>query len=133
MKAALQEAEEAESEENGVKRVRDAKGREILSEAEKAQKDERDRKRAAEVIYFSFFMHCFDTHDGRRKQLREGSESKNSLITWSGSLASLQNPRQVRMMRMLPQVGGRYANSRQSKSILLSYITHILTMLLLGS
>lgn len=56
MKAALQEAEEAEGEENGVKKVRDAKGREILSEAEKAQKDERDRKRAAEVDY-SFRLH----------------------------------------------------------------------------
>jgi DnaJ-class molecular chaperone len=53
MKAALQEAEEAESEESGVKKVRDAKGREILSEAEKAQKEEKDRKKAAEVGYLS--------------------------------------------------------------------------------
>jgi DnaJ-class molecular chaperone len=55
MKAALQEAEEAEAEEGGTKRPRDAKGREILSEAERAQKDERDRKRAAEVSYFFMF------------------------------------------------------------------------------
>jgi curved DNA-binding protein CbpA len=55
MKAALQEAEEAESEE-GAKKLRDAKGREILSEAEKAQKEEKDRKKAAEVICFSSFV-----------------------------------------------------------------------------
>lgn len=48
MKAALQEAEEAEGEESDVKRVRDAKGREILSDEEKAQKEERERKKAAE-------------------------------------------------------------------------------------
>jgi hypothetical protein len=34
MTATLQEAEEAESEENGVKKVRNAKGCEILSEAQ---------------------------------------------------------------------------------------------------
>ena len=55
MKAALQEAEEAVGEENGTKKPRDAKGREILSEAEKAQKEERDRKKAAEVIHFFYF------------------------------------------------------------------------------
>lgn len=48
MKAALQEAEEAEGDENGPKKARDSKGREILSEAEKAQKEEKDRKKAAE-------------------------------------------------------------------------------------
>ncbi|GLB43009.1 putative dnaJ-domain-containing protein [Lyophyllum shimeji] len=47
MKAALQEAEEAEGEDDG-KRLRDAKGREILSEEEKAAKEERERKKAAE-------------------------------------------------------------------------------------
>lgn len=51
MKAALQEVEEAEGE-GDVKRVRDAKGREILSEEEKAKKEERDRKKAAEVSSF---------------------------------------------------------------------------------
>jgi len=59
MKAALQEAEEAEGEENGAKKPRDAKGREILSEAEKAQKEEKDRKKAAEVIYSSFVVFWF--------------------------------------------------------------------------
>lgn len=49
MKAALQEAEEAEGDENGAKKLRDSKGREILTEAEKTQKEEKDRKKAAEV------------------------------------------------------------------------------------
>ncbi|KAF9458099.1 X-domain of DnaJ-containing-domain-containing protein [Collybia nuda] len=48
MKAALQEAEDAEGDDDGVKRVRDAKGREILSEEEKALREEKDRKKAAE-------------------------------------------------------------------------------------
>ncbi|KII84729.1 hypothetical protein PLICRDRAFT_146200 [Plicaturopsis crispa FD-325 SS-3] len=49
MKAALQEAEDAQAEEEGGKKVvRDAKGREILSEEEKARKEEKDRKAAAE-------------------------------------------------------------------------------------
>ncbi|ESK98220.1 chaperone regulator [Moniliophthora roreri MCA 2997] len=47
MKAALQEAEEAEAEGDG-KKLKDAKGREILSEEEKAKKEERDKKKAAE-------------------------------------------------------------------------------------
>src|ERR1700749_2045984 len=45
MKSALQEAEEAEEE----ARPKDAKGREILSPEEKAKKDEKERKKAAEV------------------------------------------------------------------------------------
>ncbi|KAG7099542.1 hypothetical protein E1B28_001376 [Marasmius oreades] len=47
MKAALQEAEEAENDGEG-KRLKDSKGRDILSEEEKAKKEERDRKKAAE-------------------------------------------------------------------------------------
>lgn len=57
MKSALQEAEEAEADSSadgqGAKRVRDAKGREILSEEEKAKKEEKDRKNAAEVSVIS--------------------------------------------------------------------------------
>jgi hypothetical protein len=54
MKAALQEAEEAEENEGeaggqgGNKKIRDAKGREILSDEEKA-KEEKRRQKAAEV------------------------------------------------------------------------------------
>jgi DnaJ-class molecular chaperone len=51
MKAALQEAEDAEAEGSldGKKVIRDAKGREILSEEEKAKKEEKQRKASAEV------------------------------------------------------------------------------------
>ncbi len=53
MKAALQEADELETEEgeNAEKRPKDAKGREILSPEEKAKKDEKPRKVAAEVWF----------------------------------------------------------------------------------
>ncbi|KAJ8455241.1 hypothetical protein ONZ45_g19001 [Pleurotus djamor] len=46
MKAALQEADEAEGESSN--RLKDAKGREILSEEEKAKKEEKERQKAAE-------------------------------------------------------------------------------------
>ncbi|KAK1232066.1 DnaJ-like protein [Marasmius sp. AFHP31] len=47
MKTALQEAEEADPDGDG-KRLKDSKGRDILTEEEKARKDEKDRKKAAE-------------------------------------------------------------------------------------
>ncbi|KIK95725.1 hypothetical protein PAXRUDRAFT_140069 [Paxillus rubicundulus Ve08.2h10] len=47
MKTALQEAEEAEGEE-GKQVKRDAKGKEIISEEEKARKEEKERKTSAE-------------------------------------------------------------------------------------
>lgn len=51
MKAALQEADEAEAEGGGSEspRMKDAKGRDILSPEEKARKDERTRKLSAEA------------------------------------------------------------------------------------
>lgn len=57
MKAALQEAEDAElegEEADGKKVIRDAKGREILSEEEKAKKEEKRKKAAEEVSYISY-------------------------------------------------------------------------------
>ena len=48
MKTALQEADEAEGE-GSTAVVRDAKGREIVSPEEKAKRDEKARKTAAEV------------------------------------------------------------------------------------
>lgn len=56
MKAALQEAEDAEGSEveGGKKVIRDNKGREILSEEEKAKKEEKARKVAAEVCKLHF-------------------------------------------------------------------------------
>lgn len=61
MKAALQEADEDEDEDGGGggaaegrrPRLKDAKGREILSEEEKARKDEKERKKADEVCISS--------------------------------------------------------------------------------
>ncbi|KIJ08027.1 hypothetical protein PAXINDRAFT_89465, partial [Paxillus involutus ATCC 200175] len=47
MKTALQEAEEAEGEE-GKQVMRDAKGKEIISEEEKARREEKERKASAE-------------------------------------------------------------------------------------
>ena len=51
MKSALQEADEAENagEGSGPKRVKDSKGREVLTPEEKAKKEEKDKKAAAEV------------------------------------------------------------------------------------
>lgn len=48
MKTALQEAENADEGEGGQKVIRDAKGREILSDEEKARKEEKERIAAAE-------------------------------------------------------------------------------------
>ena len=55
MKTALQEADEAEGEE-GKEVKRDAKGKEILSDEEKARREEKEKKANAEVI--SSIAHC---------------------------------------------------------------------------
>ncbi len=52
MKTALQEVDDAEEDE---KRPKDAKGRVIMSEEEKLKKEEKDRKKSAEVISISTF------------------------------------------------------------------------------
>lgn len=78
MKAALQEAEEAEGEEEGGKRVeRDAKGRPILSEEEKAKKEEKARKTAEEVrilILPLFMIKCLNEIESRCS-LRKSKET----------------------------------------------------------
>lgn len=51
MKAALQEAEEAEDEGENKNRLKDAKGNDILSPEEKEKKEEKARKAAAEVCH----------------------------------------------------------------------------------
>src|SRR6267154_3561493 len=53
MKAALQEVEETEGE-DGKDVKRDAKGKEILSEEEKARREEKEKKVSAEVLPFFF-------------------------------------------------------------------------------
>jgi len=52
MKAALQEAEDAE----GQVRPKDAEGREIMSPEEKAKKEEKERQKAAEARFFDLFI-----------------------------------------------------------------------------
>ena len=83
MKAALQEAEDAEEGgqvEGGKKVVRDNKGREILSEEEKAKKEEKARKVAAEVRKLRFLSSQQDSRSGQpyRKQLYVPSASGSS-------------------------------------------------------
>ena len=56
MKTALQEAEEAEGNEDKVQR--DAKGREILSDEEKAKRNEKEKKAAAEVCLLKLCEGC---------------------------------------------------------------------------
>lgn len=51
MKAALQEAEEAEDEGENKNRLKDAKGNDILTPEEKAKKEEKARKATAEVCH----------------------------------------------------------------------------------
>ena len=50
MKAALQEAEDAE----GQSRSKDAKGREIMSPEEKGKRKEKEQQKAAEARFLSF-------------------------------------------------------------------------------
>ncbi|KAG6860464.1 hypothetical protein C0995_010818 [Termitomyces sp. Mi166 len=76
MKAALQEADDAEGEEGDVKRVRDAKGREILTEEEKAQKEEKERKKAAEKA---------EVRKERVQKLVENLERKLGIFTESAA------------------------------------------------
>jgi curved DNA-binding protein CbpA len=86
MKSALQEAEESEEveEEDGKPRLKDAKGREILTPEERAKKEERDRikaekekQKAAEV---SLYLSCFlkDTQTMQKAAAR--AERVNKLV-----------------------------------------------------
>lgn len=79
MKAALQEAEEAEEEaengEGGSKRLKDAKGREILSEEEKAKKEEKSRAKAAEVIFTLVLIMIMDIHTDSINNSESGCSS----------------------------------------------------------
>lgn len=61
MKAALQEAEEAEDEGENKNRLKDAKGNDILTPEEKAKKEEKARKAAAEVCHWLTFAPSFLT------------------------------------------------------------------------
>jgi hypothetical protein len=81
MKAALQEVEKTEDEDHkDVKR--DAKGKEILSEEEKARKEEKEKKVTAEVLPFRFVSFPRKSHNNIfRKQQLVRSESRNCKIS----------------------------------------------------
>jgi curved DNA-binding protein CbpA len=75
MKTALQEAEEAEGE-DGKEVKRDAKGKEILTEEEKARKEEKERKATAEKA---------EARSARVRKLVENLERKLSIFTESAT------------------------------------------------
>lgn len=78
MKAALQEADEAEAEEaaRAGKRILDAKGRPVLSEEERAAKETKDRAKAAEKA---------KVREERIKKLVENLDRKLSIFTESAT------------------------------------------------
>jgi hypothetical protein len=67
MKTALQEADEVDADGNPKEVLRDAKGKEILSPEEKARREEKERKAAAEVSWFSFAPCSTDWHSPIQK------------------------------------------------------------------
>lgn len=69
MKSALQEADEAEGEGEVVEKKLDAKGKEIISPEEKAKRDEKAKKEAAEVSTRS--IHHFEK--ARLKETESGN------------------------------------------------------------
>jgi hypothetical protein len=87
MKSALQEVEESEGE-DGQEVKRDAKGKEILSEEEKARRDEKEKKVSAEVRPF-FFVSQISHSSALRKQQLVQSESRNCEISSSMTLMIL--------------------------------------------
>jgi hypothetical protein len=116
MKAALQEAEDAEEDaagEGGKQRIRDAKGREILSEEEKAKKEEKERQKAAEVI---FLLSSGVRADRLRKRRGAKRGFRNSWRISNGSWASSQSQRLAPKIRMPCRAGGQWPNLKLSKS-----------------
>ena len=79
MKSALQD------EDNSGDVVRDAKGREILSPEDKAKREEKARKTAAEVLKVILVISAGSQYVLCRKLLRENSVSKNSCKSSSAS------------------------------------------------
>lgn len=111
MKAALQEEEE---EETNVQR--DAKGREILSPEEKARREEKARKAAAEVsgsrrgvVYIVYDTVAY------RKPLRGPSVCRSLWRIWTANCRYLRNPRPAQAIRRCPRASGRSASLKQSR------------------
>lgn len=79
MKSALQD------EDNSEDVPRDAKGREVLSPEEKARREEKARKVAAEVLEVVFVIFASSQHAPCRKLLRGSNASTNSCKPLSAS------------------------------------------------
>ncbi|KAJ8592756.1 DnaJ-domain-containing protein [Rhizopogon salebrosus TDB-379] len=81
MKSALQDVDEAEGE-DGQEVKRDAKGKEIISEEEKARRDEKEKKVTAEVLLF--FLKAAARAE-RVQKLVENLQRKLSIFTESAT------------------------------------------------
>ena len=86
MKTALQEAEEAEGE-DGKEVKRDAKGKEILSEEEKARKEEKERKTTAEVTWLTLILAATSNNFVRKPKLVPRGYESCQWISWSAILS----------------------------------------------
>ncbi|KAF8321237.1 DnaJ-domain-containing protein [Clavulina sp. PMI_390] len=105
MKSALQEADEAEEAEGtGPKRVKDAKGKDILSPEEKAKKEEKDRKAAAERAA---------AREARVSKLVENLERKLSIYTESATGVAASD---VDVMRSWKQICAIEAEDLKNES-----------------
>jgi len=116
MKSALQEAEDGEEadENSGQPRLKDAKGRDILTPEEKTKNEEKDRikaekekQKAAEVSFiFMSMVHLV------LKKYRKPLHELNALINWwktlSENLGFSRSPQLARMTPTFRVVGGRY-------------------------
>lgn len=98
MKTALQEADE-ETDGADANVPRDAKGREILSPEEKARREEKARKAAAEVRPLLHTYRVFENGRIHRKRRRVRSAYRNLSRIWSASWVSLRSLRQARLTR----------------------------------
>ena len=118
MKSALQEADEAAGEGEGAPPVaRDAKGREIISAEEKAKRDEKARKTAAEVrLHHGRDAAAFNWAASCRKLRHGRSVCRSSLTHCSTNLASSPKMPLGRMTQKSWIRGGPFARSRRSPS-----------------
>ena len=120
MKTALQEAEDAEvdgAENDGRQRLKDAKGREILTPEEKAKKEEKDRIKAekdkqksaeASVSPFSRVRNLMCSFFLKNRKRLQGSKGSTSLsriwrVNWESLLNQLPDP----MILTCRRVGGQ--------------------------
>jgi len=110
MKAALQEAEEAEDEEGEVKKVRDAKGREVLTEEEKTKKEEKEKKKSAEASHSFCFLPYWSEPIIYRKRLRGKKGYRNLLATSNANLGYSPSRPRDQTIPMSLRAGGLYVN-----------------------